>query len=64
MDRIVDAKISHGQLDEAPLTFAEVTQVKEQFVAILNGMYHHRIDYPPLARNREEAAASLRSGGS
>lgn len=64
VDRIVDAKISHGQLDEAPLTFAEVTQVKEQFVAILNGMYHHRIDYPPLARNREEAAASLRSGGS
>ena len=64
VDRIVDAKISHGQLDDAPLTLAEITRVKEQFVAILNGMYHHRIDYPPLPRTREEAAASLRSGRS
>jgi cyclic-di-AMP phosphodiesterase PgpH len=47
VDRIVDGKIAHGQLDETPLTLRELTAIKDQFVAVLNGMYHHRIDYPP-----------------
>ncbi|MGH7552582.1 MAG: HD family phosphohydrolase [Longimicrobiales bacterium] len=55
VDRIVDAKIGQGQLDDAPLTLREITRIKEQFVSILNGMYHHRIDYPPLPKTREEA---------
>lgn len=56
VDRIVDAKIGQGQLDDAPLTFSELTVIKDQFVAILNGMYHHRIDYPsPASVSREEA---------
>jgi cyclic-di-AMP phosphodiesterase PgpH len=46
VDRIVDGKISQGQLDEAPLTLRDITRIKEQFVAVLTGMYHHRIDYP------------------
>ena len=48
VDRIVDAKISQGQLDEAPLTLRDITRIKEGFVSVLTGMYHHRIDYPPL----------------
>jgi cyclic-di-AMP phosphodiesterase PgpH len=47
VDRIVDGKIAEGQLDDAPLTFAEFTAIKEQFTSVLTGMYHHRIDYPP-----------------
>jgi hypothetical protein len=47
VDRIVEGKISQGQLDEAPLTLHDITRIKEQFVAVLTGMYHHRIDYPP-----------------
>ncbi|MBW3534718.1 MAG: HDIG domain-containing protein, partial [Gemmatimonadetes bacterium] len=43
---IVEAKIADGQLDEAPLTLREVAQIKEQFVKVLAGIYHHRIDYP------------------
>ncbi len=46
IDSIVDAKISHGQLDDAPLTLREVTRIKSQFVKVLSGVYHHRIDYP------------------
>lgn len=48
VDRIVDGKIALGQLDESPLTLAEVAQVKEQFAKVLTGMYHHRIDYPTV----------------
>ena len=46
VDRIVDAKISQGQLEDAPLTLREVSRIKEQFTSVLSGMYHHRIDYP------------------
>ena len=50
VDRIVDSKISHHQLDEAPLTLHDIARIKEQFTAVLNGMYHHRIDYPTAPR--------------
>jgi membrane-associated HD superfamily phosphohydrolase len=51
VDRIVDGKISHGQLDEAPLTMHDIARIKERFVGVLTGMYHHRIDYPPRTIN-------------
>ncbi|HEX6306683.1 MAG TPA: HDIG domain-containing protein [Longimicrobiales bacterium] len=59
VDRIVDAKISQGQLDDAPLTLREITLIKEQFTSVLTGMYHHRIDYPAT---REIAQAPAPSG--
>jgi putative nucleotidyltransferase with HDIG domain len=43
---IVESKISDGQLDEAPLTLHDVAEVKEQFVNILAGVHHRRIEYP------------------
>ena len=46
VDRIVQAKLEHGQLDEAPLTLSDLTRIKQQFVTLLSGMYHHRLDYP------------------
>ncbi len=47
VDRIVQVKIDAGQLDETPLTLLELARIKEQFVNVLTGMYHQRIDYPP-----------------
>lgn len=61
VDRIVDDKITLGQLEDAPVTFRELTIIKGQFVAVLNGMYHHRIDYPSASRSpvtREETAGA------
>ena len=43
---IIQAKVSSGQLDESPLTLGEITQIEEQFVKILGGVLHRRIDYP------------------
>jgi putative nucleotidyltransferase with HDIG domain len=61
VDRIVETKVQQGQLDRAPLTLADLARVKEQFVAVLNGMYHRRLDYPtmpmpPAAEAAPEAA--------
>jgi membrane-associated HD superfamily phosphohydrolase len=46
IDTVVQNKVNAGQLDEAPLTLAEIAQVKDQFVKILGGVVHRRIDYP------------------
>ncbi|HLE89153.1 MAG TPA: HDIG domain-containing protein [Candidatus Limnocylindria bacterium] len=46
VDRIVDARVDDGQLDEADLTLRNITQIKEAFVEQLQGMYHTRIPYP------------------
>ena len=46
VDRIVEFKMSEHQLEEAPLTLREITIVKQQFVKVLSGMYHSRLDYP------------------
>jgi cyclic-di-AMP phosphodiesterase PgpH len=64
VDRIVDGKIKQGQLDEAPVTMYDLVRIKEQFTSVLTGMYHHRIDYPPIRTTAESQAAISQSGGS
>jgi cyclic-di-AMP phosphodiesterase PgpH len=59
VDRIVDARLEDGQLDDAELTLKNIAQIKEAFVGQLLGMYHSRIKYPdnvvPLEERREQA---------
>ncbi|MCV0404277.1 MAG: HDIG domain-containing protein [Chloroflexi bacterium] len=59
VDRIVDARLEDGQLDDAELTLKNVAQIKDAFVGQLLGMYHSRIKYPdnvlPLDQAREQA---------
>ncbi|CAN5850767.1 hypothetical protein BH23GEM9_BH23GEM9_17850 [soil metagenome] len=65
VDRIVDGKIDEGQLDDAPLTMRDIVRIKEQFTTVLTGMYHHRIDYPPVrTQTTVDAAATPTIGGS
>ncbi|HEU5261577.1 MAG TPA: HDIG domain-containing protein [Gemmatimonadales bacterium] len=46
IDHIVRTKLNAGQLDEAPMTLQQIEEVKREFVRIISGMYHNRIDYP------------------
>jgi len=46
IDTVVDGKIADGQLEEAPLTLREIADVKAEFVKILSGVMHRRIEYP------------------
>jgi len=46
IDHIVRTKLNGGQLDDAPMTLRQIEQVKQEFVRIITGMYHNRIDYP------------------
>lgn len=58
VDRIVDGKIQDGQLQETPLTFNDIRLIKEEFVNVLSGMHHQRIDYPPKPKSTPEPAAA------
>ncbi len=59
VDRIVDARVEDGQLDDAELTLKNISQIKDAFVGQLLGMYHSRIKYPdnvvPMDQLREQA---------
>lgn len=46
INHIVRNKVNAGQLDDAPMTLRELDQAKQEFVRIISGMYHNRIDYP------------------
>ena len=60
VDRIVDARVEDGQLDEADVTLRNIAQIKEAFVQQLLGMYHSRIQYPdnvvPMEQPRRDLA--------
>lgn len=44
--QLIRRRIDEGQLDAAPLTLRQLGVVRDQFVRILTGMYHGRIEYP------------------
>ena len=46
IDTIFQEKIEAGQLDYAPLTFKDITLLKEIFLEKLHNIYHVRINYP------------------
>ncbi|HEX5831469.1 MAG TPA: HDIG domain-containing protein, partial [Gemmatimonadaceae bacterium] len=46
VDHIVRQRLEQGQLAAAPLTMRQLEAVKAEFVRVLSGMYHNRIDYP------------------
>jgi membrane-associated HD superfamily phosphohydrolase len=46
IDHIIQQRVSSGQLSGSPLTLRQLSQVREEFVRVLTGMHHNRIDYP------------------
>ncbi len=46
VNRMVDDRVSEGQLSHCPLTFHDLQVIKESFISILVGVYHSRIEYP------------------
>lgn len=48
VEQTVAYQIEDGQLAETPLTFNDLSRIKEVFKERLKSMYHHRIQYPDL----------------
>jgi hypothetical protein len=58
VDRIVNAKIAAGQLDQCPLTLKEIATAKDVLARALGSMYHHRVDYPAEKNGTGEPASA------
>jgi putative nucleotidyltransferase with HDIG domain len=48
VNRIIDGQIAEGLLNDAPLTFKNISVIKNVFVEKLLSVYHSRISYPEL----------------
>jgi len=46
IEHLVEQRIESGQLRDAPLTLRQIEVVKREFVRVLTGMYHDRLEYP------------------
>ena len=46
--KVIDDRVSDGQLDDTHLTLQDLNQIVESFTTTLRGMYHPRILYPQL----------------
>ncbi len=54
INNLINNRIEDGQLDEAPITFKDITQIKNSFVNILLGHHHRRIRYPKQEEMEKE----------
>jgi hypothetical protein len=54
VDEIFNEKISDHQLDESPITFADLSLIKESFQKSLEGLYHQRVMYPDITEDVED----------
>lgn len=58
IDSVVAAKIADGQLDESPLSFRDVQEIKQAFFDTFKSIYHQRIEYPRVERHGKATAVS------
>lgn len=49
VQKLINNVFIDGQLDECELTLKNLHEIARSFTAILNGIFHHRIDYPEPA---------------
>lgn len=55
VNNIFNSRLKEGQLDDAPITFTDVSKMKEAFLSILVSQHHRRIKYP----RQEEAEKGI-----
>ena len=50
VNKIIDSQIAEGLHNESPISFRDVTDIKDTFISHLRTMYHSRISYPESIR--------------
>ena len=54
VEEIFNEKISDNQLDKSPITFEDLSLIKESFQKSLEGLYHQRVMYPDITEDGKE----------
>jgi len=55
VNKLINKIFSNGQLDNCELTLRDLHNIGKSFNKILNGIYHHRIEYPDTEKDKKEA---------
>ena len=58
LKEVISNRVSTGQLDSTHLTLRDLDIIQESFVATLRGMYHPRIEYPPMEKTASSEIAT------
>jgi putative nucleotidyltransferase with HDIG domain len=51
LQKMINKVFLDGQLDDCDLTLKDLHEIAKSFNKILNGIYHHRVEYPGITRN-------------
>jgi membrane-associated HD superfamily phosphohydrolase len=43
---LINSRLKEGQIEDSPLTFADLTKIKRSFCTTLIALHHKRIRYP------------------
>jgi hypothetical protein len=46
INKIINGKLEHGQLEESTMTFQEMIAAKRVFQKVMKSVHHVRIEYP------------------
>ncbi|MEA3500262.1 MAG: HDIG domain-containing protein [Candidatus Marinimicrobia bacterium] len=57
-NKIIKQRLNGNELENCPLTFADLTKIKEAILPKLNSMYHKRIAYPDDKETKDEEKKS------
>ncbi len=52
VNKIIDGQIADGLHNQSPISFRDVSQIKDSFIQRLRTMYHSRISYPELNQKK------------
>ncbi|MDU0458451.1 MAG: HDIG domain-containing protein [Geobacteraceae bacterium] len=63
VQKLINNVFIDGQLDECELTLKNLHEIAKSFNRILNGIFHHRIDYPDPAHKGGEVARRVEVNG-
>ncbi|MCX7623099.1 MAG: HDIG domain-containing protein [Thermomicrobium sp.] len=50
VDRVIRERLDDGQLDDSDLTLRQISEIRQVFLALLEGVYHPRVEYPEVVR--------------
>ena len=56
VQKMINKAFTDGQLDECDLTLKDLNKIANAFNLILNGIYHHRPEYPEQKKSTEKAS--------
>ena len=54
VNNIIDGQMQDGRFANADITFKDIATAKQVFIELLTNIYHSRISYPKLTKDKQE----------